>query len=188
AVASRVAMGLSRIQRDARSIPQSQLEQDHSTVSGTAQDECCQRGELVFASEALEPFADPGIYAVSELRSPAVRVLSRLEVPHERARAQMRHFLARSAYHGHVRGDQADAFPVAILGREPLQERVRVRRVADLECAEGAVVTDPVEDDHSERAADGGEARKVVRELTDILVVTRVEQVEAVEEIEGRLS
>ena len=55
-----------------------------------------------------------------------------------------------------------------MLGGEPLEQRVGVRRVADLERAERRVLAAAVEDDDAARAALGDEAREPVDELARV--------------------
>ena len=75
-----------------------------------------------------------------------------------------------------------------MLGGQPLEQRVRMLREADLERAVAEILAGPVEDEHSAGALLGDEARELVRQLAGILEPARVQEVEAVEEIEGRLS
>ena len=55
-----------------------------------------------------------------------------------------------------------------MLGREPLEQRVRVRGVAHLERAARRVLADAVEDDDAARAAHRDEARERVDELARV--------------------
>ena len=77
---------------------------------------------------------------------------------------------------------------LAVLGGEPLEQRVGVRREAHLERAALGVVADAVEDDDAARALHRDEARERVDELARRPRTARVEQVVAVEEVERRLS
>ena len=72
----------------------------------------------------------------------------------------------------------------AVLGGQPLEQRVGRRGEADLERAVGRVLAHPVEDDDAAGAADGDEARQRVDELAPVGEVARVQDVVAVEEVE----
>jgi hypothetical protein len=73
-----------------------------------------------------------------------------------------------------------------VAGRQALEEVVRMCGPADLELAHVAVETAPVEDDDSPRSAGGDEAREHVDEVVRVAALARVEQVVAVEEVQGR--
>ena len=70
------------------------------------------------------------------LRWRLARRAGRLEVCQEGPRAPLLHLLPGGAAHGRVGGDEADALAPAVLGGQPLEQRVGVLRVAHLERAE----------------------------------------------------
>ena len=71
-----------------------------------------------------------------------------------------------------------------VLGREPLEHRVGVRRVTNLERAATDEIAEAVEDDDPARAANRDVTRERVAQLARVGEPTGVEQVVAVEEIE----
>ena len=73
---------------------------------------------------------------------------------------------------------------VAVLGREPFEEVVRVGGIADGERADLALLPAAVEDDDAARPPSGDEARERVDELGVRPRTTRVEEVVAVEEVQ----
>ena len=58
--------------------------------------------------------------------------------------------------------------PVAVLGGEPLEQRVGVRRVAHRERPDRRILADAVEDDDAPRSLHRDEARELVDELADV--------------------
>ena len=69
----------------------------------------------------------------------------------------------------------------AVLGGEPLEERVGVRRVANLERASADEIAEAVEHDDPAGAANGDVTRERVAQLLRVGEPTRVKQVVAVE-------
>jgi hypothetical protein len=110
------------------------------------------------------------------------------EVAEERPRGELSHLLARCAAYRRVRGDEADELRRAMLSCKALDQGVRVRRESDLERAERAIVAAAVEDDDAASALGRHKARERVGQLTGVRVVSRVEQVVAVEEVERGIS
>ena len=86
--------------------------------------------------------------------------------------------------HRAVRGDEQHPLALAVLGGEPLEQRVGMGDEANRERTELGVVAHAVEDDDAARALRRDEARERVRELARIVVRTGVQQVEAVEQVE----
>ena len=111
-----------------------------------------------------------------------------LQVAHESRRAQLHDFLAGGATHGEVGGDEADPFLAPKFSGKPLEQRVRVPGVPDLERPVRPFLPDAVEDDHAAGAPEGNEARKPIDELAWIGERPGVQDVVAVEEVKGRLS
>ena len=70
--------------------------------------------------------------------------------------------------HGHVRADEQHPLALAVLGREPLEQRVGVRREAHRERPALGVVADAVEDDDAARAGRRDEARERVDQLAPV--------------------
>src|SRR5438105_1628654 len=79
--------------------------------------------------------------------------------------ADLHDLVAGGAAYGRVGGDEAHRLGAAVLGGEPLQERVGMRRVADLERADRLVCAGPVEDDDTAGALERHEAREAVDEF-----------------------
>ena len=86
-----------------------------------------------------------------------------------------------------VRGDEADPLPVPVPGGEPLEQRVGIRRVAHRERPDLMLLADAVEDDHAPRAVHRDEAGELVDELAHVGAPAGVQDVVAVEQVEGRL-
>src|SRR6266550_7599170 len=98
------------------------------------------------------------------------------------------YLLPRSAAHSAVGRNEADDLGAPVLGREPLEHRVRVFRVAHLERAVRLVGADAVENEVATRALERDEAGELVAECSQVAVVPGVTEVVAVEEIERRIS
>src|SRR5439155_13726219 len=96
--------------------------------------------------------------------------------------------LPGSSEPGRVRGDDADPLAIPVLDGRPLDQPVGVGLEANLERAVRGLVAGAVEDDDAARAAERDEAREPVDELAPLAEAPRVQQVVAVEEVEGRLS
>ena len=109
-----------------------------------------------------------------------------LEVAEEGGRRLLLHLPAGCPTHGDVGGDEADDFRVTVLGREALEHRVCVLRVADFERPVGLVGAGAVEDEEATRALQRDEAGELVAQLAQILVAPGVEEVVPVEEVERR--
>ena len=145
------------------------------------------------AAEALEALARLGVEPVAEPRSrpPLLRLgiamARRLELGQEAPRGDLQHLLPRHAAHRVVGGHDADLLGAAILGREALEEVVRMRGPPHLERSDSALDPGPVEDDDSARATPRDEAREEVDELVRVGPLARVQQVVAVEEVQGRI-
>ena len=77
--------------------------------------------------------------------------------------------------------------PVPVLGGQPLEQRVGVRRVPDRERPDLDLLADAVEDDDPARPVHGDEAGELVGQLAHVGASARVEQVVAVEEVERGL-
>src|SRR5262249_63493 len=83
-------------------------------------------------------------------------------------------------------GDEADAFSRTEVGRELLEQGVRMGRVANFERTVGAFLADTVEDDDAAGPLQRNEARELVDELTRVREGPGVQEVVAVEQIKGR--
>ena len=94
-----------------------------------------------------------------------VAMLGRAEVAEERLRGELRDLAPGGPEHGEVRGDEHHPLAAAVLGREPLEQRVGVGRVAHRERPALGVLADAVEDDDPARALRRDEARERVDEL-----------------------
>ena len=75
---------------------------------------------------------------------------------------------------------------VAVLRGEAFEQRVGVRGEPDLERPVRLVGTGAVEDEDAARALQRNEAGERVPQLAGVLVLARVEEVVAVEEVENR--
>src|SRR5437764_896393 len=82
----------------------------------------------------------------------------KFEVAEEGGRRSFLHLLPGRASDGRVRGDEADLLLRAMLRREPLDHRVRVRGEPHLERTAHLVLAHPVEDEHAARALGRDEA------------------------------
>ena len=123
-------------------------------------------------------------------RSPRVAGgwLGRASSPRKRLRRELPHLDARRAAHGGVGGDDRDLLPAPMLDREALEEGVGVLGPAHLERAVPLGRPFAVEHEHAARALRGDPAREQVAQLLGRAEAARVQKVEAVEEVEGRLS
>jgi hypothetical protein len=143
------------------------------------------------APEAFEPLARLGIEALADPASRApllvIAMLGPDEVTEKALRGQLPDLLARDAPDGVVGGDDAYALGEAVLGREPLEKVVGVAREANRERPDVPLLPDPVEDDHSADALSRHVAREQVDEFAAIAERACVEEVVAVEEVEGRV-
>src|SRR5207302_8511718 len=115
-------------------------------------------------------------------------MLDVLEVAEEGAGGELAHLLPGGASYGQVGGDQADDLAVAVIGGEPLEERIGVTGVADGERADVGVRADAVEDDDAASTADGHEVGQPVGELPHVGEPARVQEVVPVEQVERRIS
>src|SRR6266540_956175 len=145
------------------------------------------RMALLPAPQAFELRPRLVVEPLCELRTGALAMTRRLEVAEERLRAQLAYLLARGPAYGRVRGDEADALQVAMLGREPLDQRVGVRRVAHRERPSLGVLSDAVEHHDAAGTLQRHEAGERVDELAGVREGAGVKQVVAVEEIQRRL-
>ena len=116
-----------------------------------------------------------------------VAALGADEVGEEPLRGQLPHLLTGDAAHGVIGGDDADPFREPVLGREPLEQVVRVVREADRERPDVTLLPHPVEDDDAADALSRDVTREEVDELAALSKVSCVEEVVAVEEVEGRV-
>ena len=83
--------------------------------------------------------------------------------------------------------DEANALCDAMFGSKPFEERIRVSRIPHLEASHDAVFSPSVEDDDAPRAFDRHEVGEAVDEISRAAELARVQDVVAVEEIQGRL-
>jgi len=74
-----------------------------------------------------------------------------------------------------------------VLGREPLEQRVGVGRVAHRERPELELLPDAVEHDDAAGALEGDEARERVGQLTNVRERAGVQQVVTVEQVQRRV-
>jgi hypothetical protein len=109
------------------------------------------------------------------------------QLDEERPRRTVSYLLTACPPDGRVAGHEQYRLVRAVLGREALQHRVRIRCERDGQRAEPAVRADAVEHDDTARAVHRDEARQEVDELIAIAERARVEEVRPVEQIEGRL-
>src|SRR5215211_765058 len=114
-------------------------------------------------------------------------VLNRGQGGGELGGADLGDLLAGRPTNGCIRRNETDALTAPMLGGEALEKRVGVRRETDLERPVLLVDPDAVEDNDPTCTLQGYEARKQVDELSPILVPGRVEDVVAVEEVQGRV-
>jgi hypothetical protein len=114
-------------------------------------------------------------------------VLGRAEVAKEGLRRQLADLDPGRSPHGEVRGDETYLLAVPALGGQALEQRVRVRCIANLERAAVEVVAVPVEDDDATGALLGDEARQSVDELPNVAVIAGMQQVVAVEQVQRRV-
>src|SRR3990170_9030292 len=112
---------------------------------------------ILAAPQPLESLASLLVERVAQARAVRLLVTRLLEGFEERAGRALLHRLARRAPDGEVGRDEADLLVVAVLGGEPLEQCIRVRRVADCERPDLGIGADAVPDEHSARAADGDE-------------------------------
>ena len=124
-------------------------------------------------------------------RPPGAR--SRCSAARGRARnvceEQLRDLLARRAAAPSSPRRRADALALAVLGGEPLEQRVRVRREADGRAAlRSASSPTPSKTTTPRAPAYGDEARERVDQLAPVGEGAGVQEVVAVEEVERRLS
>src|SRR5439155_6600680 len=97
------------------------------------------------APHSFQRLARLRVEAVADAAGLVLRVLDGFEVAEEGPRRQLLHLLPRRAPNGQVRRDEDDVMAIAVLGREALEERVRVLVEADLERPVGLVRAGPVE-------------------------------------------
>src|SRR5918995_1475424 len=88
---------------------------------------------VLAAAHSLEPVAGFVVERVAQPRAVGLLVTRVMKTVEERARRALLHRLARRAPHGEVGRDEADLLGVTMLGGEPLEQRVRIRRVANRE-------------------------------------------------------
>src|SRR5262249_58344686 len=100
-------------------------------------------------------------------------------------RGEFPHLDAGRAANCGVGGDDRDLFLAAMLGREVLEQRVRVLGPAHLERATAFVGSLAVEYENAARALRRHPAREQVAQLLRRAEVARVQEVEAVEEVES---
>src|SRR5579864_5699603 len=140
------------------------------------------------ASKPLEPRQGGRIESVAEVAPHPVDVRRRHELGEEGPRGQDPHLHPGRPAHGLVGRDDGHLLSAPPLGGEPFDERVRVLGPAHLERAVALVGTEPIEHEHTARALRRHPARQQIAQLLRRAEAARVEEVEAVEEIEGRLS
>src|SRR5215218_11153515 len=94
------------------------------------------------SAQLLQAFSRLFVHAIADLRSARVLVTWRLEVVQEGSRAALLHLLTGRAADRRVGGDEADCLSASVLGGEPLEQRVGVVGVANLERPVGALLAD----------------------------------------------
>src|SRR5438105_5085326 len=114
-------------------------------------------------------------------------MLRLLEVCEKGSRALLLHLLPGGAADGRVGGDEQDGLVSPVLCCKPLEQRVGVRGVTDLERTMVPVVARPVEDDDASSPPERDEAGPPVDELARVFELSREEQVVAVEQVQRRL-
>ena len=142
---------------------------------------------LLAAAEAFELGQRFRVEPLAHWARAAFVVTFGLEIREERGRRCFAYLLTGRASNGRVRRDQAHDIATAVLGRKTLDQRVRMARVADGERPDIAFLAATVEHDHPASATRCDEARQLIDKGARILVAARVEEVVAVEEVEGRL-
>src|SRR3954447_26925193 len=137
------------------------------------------------AAETLERRTRVLIEEILDLR-PQFRLFwtFALEVLQEPLRRTSPRALSRRAPDRLVGGDHPHLLPLAVLGREALDDAVRVRREPHGEVAMHHVVANSVEDHDAASAAQGDEARELVDQLVAVTKPAGVQNVVAVEEVE----
>ena len=161
----------------------------HRTLRGSS----LRPDSLLTAPKALELLAggrvEPLTHPAAGAALLALDVAGLLEAGEERARRELAHLLPGGSAHCVIRRDHADELRRTVLRGEPFEQIVGVRREPHPERPDLALLPHAVEDDDAAHPAGGDEARECIDELLATAgEVARVEQVVAVEEVEGRLS
>src|SRR5581483_4084442 len=143
---------------------------------------------IAAAPQTLEPGERLRVEPVAQVAARTVGMLGRLQLAEEAARRELAHLLAGRASHSLVRGDDGDLLARTMLGGEALDRSVGVGGPAHGERPVLGVLPVAVEDEHAARALRGDPARQEVAQLLGRAEAAGVEQVEAVEEVERRLS
>ena len=142
-------------------------------------------------AETLELLAGLIIEAIADAASGSplflLAVNRRPEVCEKEPRRQLAHFLAGHPAHGVVGRDDAYELVTPILSGKPLQEIVRMSRIADGERPDLPLLAGSVEDRDPARAPLRDEAREGVDEILGARELARVEHVVSVEEVESRI-
>ena len=100
-----------------------------------------QRSRLLAPAQPLEPGARLRVELVAEAAGRCARLRRRLEVAEERLRRELRHLAAGGAEDGAVGRDEQHSLPLAVLGRESLEQRVGIGCEADRERTELRILT-----------------------------------------------
>src|SRR5215216_3702692 len=134
-----------------------------------------------------QPFQSRPRLFVNAVADPArvfLAVLDRRQIGGELARAQFRDLLTGGAANRSVRRNEDYPLTVAMLGRQPLEQRVGMGHEADVERTVAFVRADTVEDDDAAGAPQGDVAREQINELSPVLDPRGVEDVVAVEQVQ----
>jgi hypothetical protein len=121
------------------------------------------------------------VHAISDSVSAHFIVDGLVESREEVLRAPLLHLLPRGAANGRIGGDEADGLARSVLRRQPLEERVGMLRVTDLEWPVHLLLPVAVEDDYAPGAVQRDEARQAIDEFAAILEGPGVQKVVPIE-------
>ena len=139
---------------------------------------------LLASTETLERRPGLLVELACEAAGTLLDVRGLAELGGERGRGDLRHLHARGVLQGRVARHEDDVVSLSVLRREPLEHRVRVRRVPHFERTAADDVAETVEHDDPARASHGDVTRERVAQLACVGEPARVEEVVTIEEIE----
>src|SRR5207248_448363 len=119
-----------------------------------------QRSRLLCSTEALEPSAGLLVELVAEASRSCFRLRRRLEVTEEGLGRELRDLPPRGFEHRTIGRHEQHSFTLAMLRCEPLEQRVRIRRVPNFERPEPLVLARAVEHNDASRARVRDERRE----------------------------
>ena len=143
------------------------------------------RRSALTAAKPLEPRTGLRVDAIGEPARGVLAMGHRRELAEKRRGAALSHLLATRSPDCGVGRDEEHRLARASLGREPLEHRVGMGSEADAEGTDLPVLPHAVEDHDAAGAAHRHEARELVDELVAVSEPARVEEIRAVEQIEG---